>query len=126
MEYRITDIEFTKDENGEREVHVTLNNGTIVKIYACYESWAQYNGTTPELSATVDVAERVNDWLHGGEIPDNYEELIDDEERQVKIHITCDKGYVSEFLRRLADELEDEDTEVTYIERYFGDAEIEW
>ena len=67
--YRIIKIEFT-ETNGEREVHVFLDNGTIVKIVLCYESWEQYNATTPELSHTIDVADAVNDWLHGGEEPD--------------------------------------------------------
>lgn len=67
--YRIIKIEFT-ETNGEREAHVTLDNGTVVKIAPCYESWQQYNATTPELSHTMDVADAVNDWLHGGKEPD--------------------------------------------------------
>ena len=55
------------DKVEDREVKVTLSNGTEVHIVACYESWQQYGGTTEELGLTVDIAERYNAWLHGEE-----------------------------------------------------------
>lgn len=69
MEYRVTSIEKTENE-GYREVLVTLNNGTEIHIAACHESWEQWGGTTEELYTTVDVAELYNEWLHGGDEPD--------------------------------------------------------
>lgn len=48
----------------QREVLVTLDNGTTVHIESCYESWQQWGGTVDELRVTVSVADMVNDWLH--------------------------------------------------------------
>lgn len=67
---KIKSIYFTHDKRGGREVHVEMSNGEVVKIAPCYESWEQYNSYYAMLCITVDVAERVNDWLHGGETPD--------------------------------------------------------
>lgn len=53
------------DKVEEREVKVTLSNGTEIHIVPCYESWQQYGGTTEELRLTVVIAERYNAWLHG-------------------------------------------------------------
>lgn len=72
---KIKSINFTHDERGGREVHVDMSNGEVVKIAPCYESWEQYNAYRDTLSITVDVADRVNGWLHGGEEP-NVEDLI--------------------------------------------------
>jgi hypothetical protein len=66
---KIKSIDFTRDECGNREVHVGMSNGEVVKIARCHESWEQYNAVTPILRLTVDVADRVNGWLHGGEEP---------------------------------------------------------
>lgn len=66
---KVKEINFTHDENGGREVHVEMSNGEVVKIAPCYESWEQYNSNYNILSLTVDVAERVNGWLHGKEEP---------------------------------------------------------
>jgi hypothetical protein len=76
MEYYIKSVKFTKDENGEREVHVQLNHDTLVKICECYESYQQYNACTPALWVSLPVAEACNDWLHGENKPD--EEIIHD------------------------------------------------
>ena len=65
-DHKIVDIEFK--DNGkvsDREVVVTLDNDTEVHIAACYESWEQWGGTTEELGCTVDIADCVNEWLHG-------------------------------------------------------------
>ena len=48
------------DKVEDREVKVTLSNGTEIHIVPCYESWE-------ELGLTVDIAERYNAWLHGEE-----------------------------------------------------------
>lgn len=53
----------------ERMVKVRLSNGAVVKIVPCYEGWQQYNATVEEKRANVRIAERFNDWLHGGEFP---------------------------------------------------------
>ena len=34
------------DKVEDREVRVTLSNGTEIHIVPCYESWQQYGGTT--------------------------------------------------------------------------------
>lgn len=68
-QYEVIDVEFLNEENvGEREVHVTLNNGSVVHICACHESFEQYNGTIDELKSTIDIAMEVNGWLHGEDI----------------------------------------------------------
>jgi hypothetical protein len=135
MEYYISDIDFDNvDDVENREVIVTLNNGTEVHICACYESWEQYNGTTAELEITVDVANCANEWLHGiGDIPVEAYDYINDPhvigyDRQVEISIVCDKGHVAEFLRELANDIEEEDenTDIGQFENFNGCAEITW
>lgn len=77
---RIEDISFKYDADpAKREVLVTLDNGTVVHIGSCYESWQQWGGTTDELYATVDVADIMNGWLHDpdAEIPVGVYSLID-------------------------------------------------
>lgn len=70
MNYKVVDIEFVNEENvEEREVHVALDNGSVVHICACQESFEQYNGTLDELKTTIDIAESSVEWLHGGERP---------------------------------------------------------
>ena len=62
----ITEIKLLNANDVENhQVEVTLSNGTVIKIEKCYESWQQYGGTIEELSMTVDIAERYNNWLHG-------------------------------------------------------------
>lgn len=69
-EYKITAIDIVNEKMGEREVVCTLDNDTKVHITDCYESWSQWGGTHDELACTVDVADCINDWLHGiGEFP---------------------------------------------------------
>ena len=69
-DYKITDIDIVNSKKGEREVVCTLDNGTEVHITHCYESWEQWGGNRDELSCTVDVADCINDWLHGiGDFP---------------------------------------------------------
>ena len=53
----------------ERMVKVGLSNGGVVKIVACYEGWQQYHATVEEKKVAMPIAERFNDWLHGGEFP---------------------------------------------------------
>ena len=45
-------------------------------------------------------------------------------EEQVTIKISCDEGYTADFLRQLANEIEESETEVTTFETYHGIAEI--
>lgn len=69
MEYKIENVEFLNVNNpDERKIKVTLDNGTIIYIEACYESFMQYGGSTDELKETVDIAEKYNRWLHGGSL----------------------------------------------------------
>lgn len=80
MDYFITKID-TKDNTVEdRQVLVTLNNGTQITIESCYESWQQWGGTTDELATTVGIADIFNDWLHreGDELDeiDYHDELV--------------------------------------------------
>ena len=75
MEYKIIKVQFIRELSYSmvetREVVVGLDNGTEVHITPCYESWQQWNATKDELATTVDIADLVNDWLHGetDEIP---------------------------------------------------------
>lgn len=69
MEYKIENVEFLNVNNpDERKIKVTLDNGTIIYIEACYDSFMQYGGSTDELKETVDIAEKYNRWLHGGSL----------------------------------------------------------
>ena len=81
-DYKITNIEFIeKNDDGEREVLATLDNGTEIHIVTCYESWQQYGGTTNELWTTTSLADDVVDWLHGIiDEPPYVGEYIDNEE----------------------------------------------
>lgn len=74
----VTEIKLLNANDVEnRQVEVTLSNGTVIKIEKCYESWQQYGGTIEELGMTVDIAERYNNWLHGIEdIDDVPDKLI--------------------------------------------------
>ena len=73
----ITEIKLLNANDVEnRQVEVTLSNGTVIKIEKCYESWQQYGGTIEELGMTVDIAERYNNWLHGIEDIDDVTKLI--------------------------------------------------
>ena len=66
------------DKVEDREVKVTLSNGTEIHIVACYESWQQYGGTRDELYVTANIAEQYNGWLHGEDV--DYEETDEEEE----------------------------------------------
>ena len=72
----VTEIKLLNANDVEnRQVEVTLSNGTVIKIEKRYESWQQYGGTIEELGMTVDIAERYNNWLHGIEDIDDVTEL---------------------------------------------------
>jgi len=65
----IKKVEFLfQNQPNRRKIKVTLTNGNVVFIERCYESWEQYGGTTEELWETMPIAEKYNDWLHGGEM----------------------------------------------------------
>ena len=64
-------IKTVKLVNGKtRKVVVTLSNKDKVIIEPCYESWMQYGSHEENLRKTVPIAERYNEWLHGGELPE--------------------------------------------------------
>ena len=66
QELRIRNIKLLYvNQPSRRKVKVTLTNGTIIYIEACYESWQQYGGTERELWLTVPGAKKYDDWLHG-------------------------------------------------------------
>lgn len=72
----VTEIKLLNANDVEnRQVEVTLSNGTVIKIEKCCESWQQYGGTIEELGLTVDIAERYNNWLHGIKDIDDITEL---------------------------------------------------
>ena len=56
-----------ENRKNKRKVKVKLSNKTTITIKSCYESWQQYGGTQDELWITVPIAEKYNEWLHGGE-----------------------------------------------------------
>ena len=68
METTITNI-LLKNVNDvtKREIEVSLSNGHIVHIIACYESWQQYGGTIEDKQTTMPIADKFNSWLHGEE-----------------------------------------------------------
>ena len=71
--FYIKNIQTALDTHHNREVLVTLNNGTEIHIGECYESWEQWGGTRSELATTVGIADAFNDWLHGDVEPDESE-----------------------------------------------------
>ena len=69
MNSSIKKVEFLyQNQPSRRKVKVTMTSGHIVYIERCYESWVQYGGTKDELWETMPIAERYNDWLHGGSL----------------------------------------------------------
>lgn len=69
MKHYIKGIELIDNKDG-REVHVTLENNSVVKICECCESWEQYGCYLDEKQCTVGIADLYNEWLHGGDEPD--------------------------------------------------------
>ena len=69
-EYKIKSITLLGvNRPSRRKVKVALTNGTKITIESCHESWEQYGGNRDELCTTVPIAQRYNDWLHGGDLP---------------------------------------------------------
>lgn len=60
------------DTPKERNAVVTLSNGSVITISPLYEAslygFQQTGGTQREMRVTVDLAFKLNRWLHGGEI----------------------------------------------------------
>lgn len=53
-----------------REARIITDDGECVHVIPCYESWEQFNASRFEtLQLTVDYAEKMNGWLHGGREP---------------------------------------------------------
>ncbi len=126
-DYKIQKISLLdKDDVKNREVAVTLDNGTEIHIGACHESWEQWNGTRDELYTTVDVAEHYNAWLHGGSDPGYPYWLMGEEEEKVTSESVVDffketglnlfGSRTEEIARAIADEVVDE-----YVEAGDGD-----
>lgn len=66
----VSSIQFVgQNRKNSRMVKVRLSNGTVVKIVPCCEGWEQYNATADDKKLTIPIADRFNDWLHGGELP---------------------------------------------------------
>lgn len=66
IEIGIVKVELLNDDNiDKREVKVTMKSGSEIHIVACHDSWEQYGGFLEEEQATVPIAEKYNDWLHG-------------------------------------------------------------
>lgn len=66
IEIGIVKVDLLNENNiDEREVKVTMKSGSEIHIVACYNSWEQYGGLWEEEQATVPIAEKYNDWLHG-------------------------------------------------------------
>ena len=67
-EIQVTSITLLYVNNvSRRKIKVRLNTGSIIYISPCYESYIQSNGSLNELSVTVQIAEKFNNWLHGYE-----------------------------------------------------------
>lgn len=66
IEIGIEKVELLNENDIEnREVKVTMKSGSEIHIIACHNSWEQYGGLLEEEQATVPIAEKYNDWLHG-------------------------------------------------------------
>lgn len=62
----IESVKFLNEDNvEEREIEITLDNGTVIHACACYEAWEQWGGTTDELWVSMPIVEANNRWLHG-------------------------------------------------------------
>ena len=72
MDFKVKKI-VLDDKRNNREAAIYLEDEygieEIVHIIPCYESWEQYNSTYEAAQFTVDYADALNDWLHGGEEP---------------------------------------------------------
>ena len=51
-----------------RKIKIKLDTGSLIIIESCFESWQQYGGTNEELFFTMPIAEKFNNWLHGGDM----------------------------------------------------------
>ena len=64
--YYIRKIEFLyRNNKKKRKIKITLNNGTVITVISCYESYEQFGGCIDELRVTQPIAERYVNWLHG-------------------------------------------------------------
>lgn len=58
----------------QRQLRMTLSNGTKITAEACHESWQQWGGIVEELRVTMPIVEAHNEWLHGGARPGDTED----------------------------------------------------
>lgn len=70
MESKIKSIRFLGvNTKGNRRIKIKMTSGSTITIEACHESWEQWGGYQSELFETMPIAEKYNEWLHGGEMP---------------------------------------------------------
>jgi len=70
MKTTVKKIEYLgENKPSKRALKITLSNGTKIRAEKCYESWEQWGGTQSELYISMPIVEAHNDWLHGGERP---------------------------------------------------------
>lgn len=68
-ELKIRRVELQRwSQPDKRVARVYLNNGSYAHIGRCYESWEIYDATLEEKRLLVDLAERLNGWLHGEDL----------------------------------------------------------
>ena len=60
-----------ENQQSRRQLKITLSNKTVIRATSCYESWQQNGGTTDELWVSMPIVEAHNDWLHGGNRPED-------------------------------------------------------
>ena len=65
MKTNIKEIKPIISDDNRREVHVHFTDGTVVKIAKCQKSWEQWNAPIDYRWASVPIADKCNNWLHG-------------------------------------------------------------
>lgn len=52
----------------KRKIKVTFSDEHVVYIESCHESWQQYGSDNLHLQVSAPVADKFNNWLHGGNL----------------------------------------------------------
>jgi hypothetical protein len=61
-----------ENRKNDRKLKIKLSNGSTIQAAKCYESWEQWGGTIDELRLTMPIVDSHNEWLHGGQLPNQF------------------------------------------------------
>lgn len=64
--YEVVDVKYLNDSDVEnRELKITLDNGTEITAVACMESFEQWGGTEDEMWSALPTIKENLAWLQG-------------------------------------------------------------